>query len=46
MIAGELVGFLGFGCLRRERVWPEDLVARMRLLANIFAAALARKYAQ
>jgi signal transduction histidine kinase len=46
MIAGELVGFLGFGSLRRERIWPDDLVARMRLLANIFAAALARRDSQ
>jgi hypothetical protein len=46
MVAGELVGFLGFGSLRRERAWPEDLLARMRLLAQIFAAALARKRAQ
>jgi PAS domain S-box-containing protein len=46
VVAGELVGFLGFGSLRRERTWPEDLLARMRLLAQIFAAALARKRAQ
>jgi signal transduction histidine kinase len=46
MVAGELVGFLGFGSLRRERTWPEDLLARMRLLAQIFAAALALKRAQ
>ena len=46
IVAGELIGFLGFGSLRRERAWPADLVARMRLLADIFASALARKNAR
>lgn len=46
IVAGELVGFLGFTCMRRERAWPAELVARMRLLADIFASALARKQAQ
>ncbi len=46
IVAGTLIGFLGFGSLRRERAWPSDLVARMRLLADIFAGALARKRAQ
>jgi signal transduction histidine kinase len=44
MIAGELAGFLGFACLRQERTWPEDLLSRMRALADIFASALARKH--
>jgi signal transduction histidine kinase len=46
IVGGELIGFLGFGCVRRERAWPEDLVARMRALADVFASALARKRAQ
>jgi signal transduction histidine kinase len=45
IVAGELAGFLGFACLREERPWPKDLVVRMRLLAEIFASALARKQA-
>lgn len=45
-VAGDLIGFLGFGCLQQERTWPADLVARMRALADIFASALARKRAQ
>jgi signal transduction histidine kinase len=46
IVGGELIGFLGFATLRRERAWPHDLVARMRALADVFASALARKRAQ
>jgi signal transduction histidine kinase len=45
-VAGELHGCLNFGCVRSERDWPDDLLARMRLLAEIFGSALARKRAQ
>src|SRR6478735_2584899 len=43
LVAGELYGSLNFGCTRRERIWPHDLLVRMRLLAELFGAALARK---
>ena len=46
IVGGELIGFLGFATLRHERAWPDELVARMRALADIFASALARKRAQ
>jgi signal transduction histidine kinase len=46
VVAGRLYGSLNFGCVRTERRWPDDLVARMRLLAEIFGNALARKFAQ
>lgn len=46
VVAGQLLGSLNFGCVRSERSWPDDLVARMRLLARIFGSALARKRAQ
>jgi signal transduction histidine kinase len=46
MVAGRLHGSLTFGCVRSERSWPDDLLARMRLLAEIFGSALARKRAQ
>jgi PAS domain S-box-containing protein len=29
--------------VRAERIWPEDLVQRIRLIAEVFAGALARK---
>ncbi len=46
VVGGELQGALNFGCVRAERDWPPALVARMRLLAEVFGSALARKRAQ
>jgi signal transduction histidine kinase len=45
LVAGELVAILGFGTLRAERAWAPELVERLRLVAEIFASALARKRA-
>ena len=46
LVAGHLYGGLSFGCVRSERTWPDELLGRMRLLAEIFGNALARKRAQ
>ena len=46
IVDGELYGGLSFGSVRRERTWPEKLLERMGLLAQIFGSALARKRAQ
>jgi signal transduction histidine kinase len=46
IVAGKFYGGLSFGCVRRERTWPEELLERMRLLAEIFGNALARKRVQ
>ena len=46
IVDGELYGGLSFGSVRRERTWPEELLERMRLLAQIIGSALARKRAQ
>jgi formate hydrogenlyase transcriptional activator len=45
LVAGEVVGALAFGSLRTERPWPEAIVNRLSLLAQVFANALARKRA-
>lgn len=37
------LGALAIGCLRRERVWPAELIPRIRLLGEVFANALARR---
>ncbi|MEA1927690.1 MAG: ATP-binding protein [Candidatus Auribacterota bacterium] len=37
---------LAIGTIRSERVWPEELIPRLRLLGEIFANALARKQAE
>ncbi|MGE5357376.1 MAG: sigma 54-interacting transcriptional regulator [Bacteroidales bacterium] len=40
---GPPVGCLGFNTTRAEREWPEPLVTRLQLVAQVFAHALARK---
>ncbi len=44
-VGGESVGILGLNTTRAERDWPEVLVKRLQLLAQVFANALARKRA-
>jgi PAS domain S-box-containing protein len=36
-------GAMSFNDTRRERIWPEELVNRLQLVAQIFAGALARQ---
>jgi transcriptional regulator with GAF, ATPase, and Fis domain len=43
LIGGRLVAALGVGSFHREREWPEPLVDRVRLIAQIIAAALLRR---
>ncbi len=40
---GPLIGVLSFNDMREERHWPEALVKRLRLVAQIFANAITRK---
>ena len=46
LVAGTVVG--GFACsmVRRERIWSEPLVQRLRLLGGIFAVVLMRQRAE
>ena len=41
--AGALLGALRFSTLETERVWPDELVQRLRLLGGVFANILARR---
>ena len=44
MVSGSrALGSCALVAVRAERIWPVDLVQRMRLIAAVFAAALARK---
>jgi FixJ family two-component response regulator/C4-dicarboxylate-specific signal transduction histidine kinase len=43
LVAGRISGVLALGCLRRQHDWPDTLVERMRVLADVFANALAHK---
>jgi len=45
-IGGKIVGAVSYGRLRKERDWPERVVKRLQLLAQVFANALARKEAE
>ena len=40
---GRVLGGLSFVTEGRERAWPDELVGRLRLVAEVFANALARK---
>jgi PAS domain S-box-containing protein len=42
-VGGKLVGILGLNTTRAERDWPDALVQRLKLVAQVFANALARK---
>jgi signal transduction histidine kinase len=45
VVAGSVVGTLGFSRLSAERAWSDELVARLQLLADVFANVLARRQA-
>ena len=44
--AGRVFGALAFGAMRAERQWPERLVSRLRLLAQIVGGVLAIRRAE
>lgn len=43
---GPLIGVLTFNTLYEKRDWPEEIVQRLQLVAQIFSNALARKEAE
>jgi formate hydrogenlyase transcriptional activator len=45
VVDGRVVGSLGFSA-ERERQWAPEIVSRLRLLAQVFAGAVARKRAE
>src|SRR5207249_5598223 len=45
LVGGAVVGALGFSRLRGERPWPDELMARLQLLADVFANVQARRRA-
>jgi signal transduction histidine kinase len=40
-----MMGSISFSTVRGERAWPDELVHRLRLLAEVFASVLARRRA-
>src|SRR5206468_5556363 len=45
-IGGRITGAVGFASFRDTRTWPEDLIARLTLVGEVFAHAVARKREQ
>ncbi|HSF04691.1 MAG TPA: MASE1 domain-containing protein [Methylomirabilota bacterium] len=43
---GRVFGSLAFFAIAAERSWPEELVQRLRLVAEVFASSLARQEAE
>ena len=42
-IGGRIVGVIALAAFRETRAWPEDLIARLKLVGEVFAHAIARK---
>jgi formate hydrogenlyase transcriptional activator len=42
-IGGKVVGAIAFSAFRETRNWPDDLIARVMLVGEVFAHAIARK---
>ncbi|MCC6609901.1 MAG: response regulator [Burkholderiales bacterium] len=45
-VGGRLEGAIAFTCVQHARDWPEELVDRTRILADVFGNALAHKRAR
>jgi len=45
-IGGRIIGAIAFAAFRETRAWPDDLIARLKLLGEVFAHAIARKREQ
>ncbi|MBU0982322.1 MAG: PAS domain S-box protein [candidate division Zixibacteria bacterium] len=45
-VGGEILGAVAFGCINRERTWSDEIVQRLRLVAEVFANVLNRKRAE
>ena len=44
-VGGRVIGALAFGAFRATAVWPDDLIARIKMVGEVFAQAIARKRA-
>jgi len=45
-IGGRIIGAMAFAAFRDTRSWPDDLIARLTLVGEVFAHAIARKREQ
>lgn len=42
-VGGSIVGFINFSSFRPTREWPDSLIARLKIVGEVMAQALARK---
>ncbi len=42
-VGGRIVGFINFSAFRSTREWPDDLIARLKIVGEVMAQALVRK---
>ena len=42
-VGGRVVGAIGFGAFRSTREWPDELIARLKVVGEVMAQALVRK---
>jgi transcriptional regulator with GAF, ATPase, and Fis domain len=42
-VGGRIFGAIAFSAFRETRAWPDDLIARLKILGEVFVQALARK---
>jgi transcriptional regulator with GAF, ATPase, and Fis domain len=45
-IGGRIIGAIAFAAFAETRTWPGDLIARLKLVGEVFAQAIARKREQ
>jgi len=45
-VGGRIVAALGFGSFRNSRTWPEEFIARVKVIGGVMAQALVRKRAE
>jgi formate hydrogenlyase transcriptional activator len=45
-IGGHVIGAIAFAAFSETRAWPDDLIARLKLVGEVFAHAVARKREQ
>jgi formate hydrogenlyase transcriptional activator len=45
-IGGRVIGAIAFAAFKETRAWPDDLIARLKLVGEVFAHAIARKREQ
>ena len=46
IVGGSVIGSIAMSTIKRELIWPRQLLDRIKVVGNIFASALTRKQAE